>query len=155
MSRTSQASDNQRTGKPVPASVRAVAIVALLFLAGCGMGGFSLDKAGIDRSIVTSNVPSADSGMSTDAGFAADQMTIRNAASAADLEELGGQPVLWANGDTGSRGSISDIAETRVKGELCRIFSTTRESFDGVTLYKGRICMAGPGAWRIDEFQPS
>ncbi|MET3660625.1 hypothetical protein ABID44_000939 [Aquamicrobium ahrensii] len=127
--------------------------VMLLSLGGCGMGGFSLDKAGIDRSIITSNVPSTNSGTATDAGFAADQTTVRNAASSADLEELGGQPVLWANADTGSRGSISGIAETRIKGELCRVFSTTRESFDGVTLYKGRICMLGAGAWRIDEFE--
>ncbi len=130
-------------------------MAALLSLAGCGMGGFSLDKAEIDRSIITGNVPSADTGTATDAGFAADQMTIRNAASAADLRELGGQPVMWANADTGSRGSISGIAETRTRGELCRAFSTTRESFDGVTLYQGRICMVGAGAWRLDEFKAS
>jgi hypothetical protein len=33
------------------------------------------------------------------------------------------------------------------------VFSVTRESFDGVILYRGRICMMGPGAWRIEEFK--
>lgn len=153
MWRSAQASDNRGSPRRVPASVKAVASVVLLSLGGCGMGGFSLDKAEIDRSIVTSNVPSTNSDTATDAGFAADQITVRNAASSADLEELGGQPVPWANADTGARGSISAIAETRIRGELCRVFSVTRESFDGVILYRGRICMMGPGAWRIEEFK--
>lgn len=155
MSRNAQASDNRRTPRGISVSVRAIASVVLLSLGGCGMGGFSLDKAEIDRSIITSNVPSTVSGTATDAGLAADQMTIRNAASAADLEELAGQPLAWANADTGSRGAISAIAETKARGELCRAFSTSRESFDGVTLYKMRICMVGAGAWRIDEFRPA
>lgn len=154
MLRNAQASDNRRLPRGICATVRAIASIALLSLSGCGVGGFSLDKAGIDRSIVTGNVPSPVSGTATDAALAADQMTVRNAASSADLEELAGQSVAWANADTGSRGTISGISETKVKGELCRAFSSSRESFDGVTLYKARICMAGAGAWRIDEFRP-
>ena len=130
-------------------------MAALLVLAGCGVGGFSLGKADVDPSILTSNVPSANTDVAADAGLAADQMTIRNAASAADLEELGGRPLMWANADTGSRGAISGIAETRAGGELCRAFSATRESFDGVVLYQGRICLVGAGAWRLDAFKAS
>ncbi|MFC5385240.1 RT0821/Lpp0805 family surface protein [Aquamicrobium segne] len=124
----------------------------LLSLGGCGMGGFSLEKAAIDRSIVTGNVSAAKEGQVEDVSLLADRITIRNAASAADLQELAGQPIPWVNADTGARGVISSIAEIRDRGELCRVFSTTRENFDGVALYKGRICMVGAGNWRIDEF---
>ncbi len=126
---------------------------ALLVLTGCGAGGFSLEKLDVDRSIVTSNVPAG--AAAADAGLAADQMTIRNAVSSADIEEAAGRPLAWANVDTGSRGSITALAESRAGKELCRDFAATRESFDGVSLYRGRICMVGAGAWRIDDFRAS
>jgi hypothetical protein len=152
LSRIAQAFDSWQNRIFASASIRIVAGAALLALAGCGVGGFSLEKAEVDRSIITSNVPSSTS-TGADSGFAADQATIRNAVSSVDLEEAAGRPLAWANADTGSRGSITELAESRAKGELCRDFAATRESFDGVALYRGRICMVGAGAWRIDDFR--
>jgi hypothetical protein len=84
---------------------------------------------------------------------ASDQATIRNAVSSADIQELGGQAVPWANSDTGSRGSITELAESSDNGQLCRRFTASRESFDGVALFKGEVCLAGAGAWRIQDFK--
>lgn len=42
------------------------------------------------------------------------------------------------------------LAEDKAGGRLCRRFTTTRESFDGVALFVGEACMAGYGAWRLE-----
>lgn len=124
-------------------------LAAMLVLGGCGAGGFSLEQADIDKSVVTSSVeadPSPD-----DAGLAADQATVRDAVSSADVEALAGRELAWANSGTGSRGTITGLRQDKSDGRLCRSFSTTRESFDGVALFKGRACLAG-GAWRMETF---
>ena len=81
-----------------------------------------------------------------------DEATIRNAVTSADVETLAGAPLPWANAETGARGRISGIVETRGKGTLCRAFSATRESFDGVGMFKGQACMVASGAWRMQRF---
>jgi hypothetical protein len=151
LSRIAQAFDSRQDRIIASASVKIAAVAGLLMLAGCGVGGFSLEKAAVDHSIVTSNVPATS--VAADYGLVADQVTIRNAVSSADLEQMAGQPLAWANADTGSRGQITGLAESKAKGELCRDFAATRESFDGIALYKGRICMVGAGTWRIDDFR--
>ena len=61
--------------------------------------------------------------------------------SSADIESLAGRSVPWANSDTGTRGVINGLVEFKREGLLCRRFSTSRESFDGVALFKGEACM--------------
>ena len=120
-------------------------------LAACGAGGFSLEKAEIDRSIVTSSTnatPAVPAASDKDS----DQTTIGNAVSSADIKELGGQAVPWANSGTGSRGAITELVELQHAGRTCRTFTATRESFDGVAMYKGELCMAGAGGWRMQAF---
>jgi surface antigen len=134
------------------AAVKAAAIVLVaLPLTACGAGGFSLEQAEVDRTILTSSTPA--SALPIDQDRASDQATIRNAVSSADIQELGGQAVPWANSDTGSRGSITELAESRDNGQLCRRFTASRESFDGVALFKGEVCLAGAGAWRMPDFK--
>ena len=82
-----------------------------------------------------------------------DQTTIGNAVSSADIEQLGGQAVPWANTGTGSRGSITELVELKETGQTCRRFTASRESFDGVALFKGEVCLAGAGAWRVQDFK--
>ncbi|PWJ85443.1 outer membrane surface antigen [Pseudaminobacter salicylatoxidans] len=125
-----------------------------VLLSGCGMGGFSLEKAEVDRSLLTGSVASA-SQTTTDPERASDEATIRNAVTSADLEGLAGAPLAWANADTGSRGAISNVIESRDNGALCRKFTTSRESYDGVGLYHGEVCKAGAGLWRMLDFQPA
>lgn len=125
-------------------------LAGFFLLCGCGIGGFSLEKADVDRSVVTSSVASPAS--PGDPTLAADQATIRNAVSSADIETLAGKELAWANAETGSRGTILKLAEDKTTGRLCRRFTATRESFDGVALFRGEACMVGTGAWRIENF---
>lgn len=153
MSRIAHIFDSRPVGTFLSSCLRAAAPCALLFLAGCGAGGFSLEKAEVDRSIVTGSIsPSATT--PGDAGMASDEATIRNAASSADLQGLANQAVPWANSATGSRGTITALAETgdATRGR-CRQFDVSRESYDGVTMYKGAICMTPAGAWQTQDFK--
>lgn len=129
--------------------VRFSALLCLAVLAtGCASGGFSLRQAEVDRSILTGSIDSKPAPQ-PDTTRTSDENTIRNAVSSADLDGLGGGSVPWANPDTGSRGAISALTETRRSGRLCRTFTTSRESFDGVALYKGETCMGDAGAWNL------
>lgn len=126
-------------------------VMFALPLAGCGVGGFSLDKAEVDRSIVTGSTSTV--ARPADADRESDQVTIRNAVSSADIHELGGQAVPWANSGTGSRGTITGLAEFKDGGLVCRRFTATRESFDGVALFKGETCLTSAGAWNMQDFR--
>nr|WP_313956081.1 RT0821/Lpp0805 family surface protein [Mesorhizobium amorphae] len=66
-----------------------------------------------------------------------------------------GQPgCAWANSATGSRGTITALAETGDASRgRCRQFDVSRESYDGVTMYKGAICMTPVGTWKTQEFK--
>ncbi len=126
----------------------AVVVAAVASLSACASGGFSLSKAEIDPTILTGATGSAATGAAA-LDDASDRNTIRNAVSSADVEELRGAPLPWANADTGSRGAISALVEEKDGGTLCRRFTTSRERFDGVSLYKGKVCMVAPGAWQV------
>jgi surface antigen len=151
LSRIVQAFDSWQWSLIASASAKAAIVAVALPLAACGAGGFSLEKAEVDRSILTGSTPA--SATPLDADRASDQTTIRNAVSSADIQELGGQAVPWANSDTGSRGSITELTEVKDKSQLCRRFTASRESFDGVALFKGEVCLAGAGAWRVQDFK--
>lgn len=129
----------------------AALLCACIVLSACGAGGFSLEKAEVDKSLYTSNVPVA--AAPYDADRHSDEATIRNAVTSADIETLAGAPLAWANAGTGARGQITGIAESKGEGTLCRRFNATRESFDGVRLYRGQTCMVGSGAWRMQSFE--
>ncbi|CCV12361.1 RT0821/Lpp0805 family surface protein [Mesorhizobium sp. STM 4661] len=151
MSRIAQAFDSRQRSVFASASAKAAIVLVALPLAACGGGGFSLEQAEVDRTILTSSTSAAASPIDQDR--ASDQTTIRNAVSSADIEELRGQAVPWANSDTGSRGSITELAEFKDSGQTCRRFTASRESFDGVALFKGEVCLAGAGAWRMQDFK--
>ncbi|MER9077907.1 RT0821/Lpp0805 family surface protein [Mesorhizobium sp. M0895] len=150
MSRIAQAFDSGQWNVIASASAKAMIVIIVLPLAACG-GGFSLEQAEVDRSVLTSSTPASVTPLDQDR--ASDQATIRNAVSSADVEQLAGQAVPWANADTGSRGSITELAEFRANGETCRRFTASRESFDGVVLFKGEVCLAGGSAWRMQDFK--
>ena len=132
--------------------LKPAAMACVIFvLPACASGGFSLKQAEVDSSLYTGNIPS-----SPKTGKAAerisDEATIRNAVTSADIESLAGRTVPWVNSDTGSRGVIDSLTEFRSEGLLCRRFNTSRESFDGVALFKGEACMVSAGAWRMQSF---
>ncbi len=106
---------------------------------------------GVDQSVTTANVP-VQTVLSEDPERRSDELTIRNAVSAADIAAPGA--LAWSNADTGSRGSITNLAEARDAGAVCRTFRTTRESYDGVAIFTGKTCMVSPGTWVLTSFNP-
>ncbi len=127
--------------------------VALLSASGCAMGGFSIEKAVPDASTITGSVKQT-SPAETDTGKLSDQSAIKNVVSALNFAEWGKKPVPWANPDTGSQGSITTIAESSTNNRLCRRFETSREAFDGVSMYRGETCMERGGQWTVTSFAP-
>jgi hypothetical protein len=130
---------------------RGALLAGMLALAGCGAGGFSLEKADVDRSLITSSVGAEQA--SGSGGIEADQDTIRNAVSSADIQELAGREIAWANVGTGARGVITRLTEAKQGSRLCRSFAGSRESYDGVAMFQGETCMVGQGLWRLEAFK--
>ncbi|MEX4007319.1 RT0821/Lpp0805 family surface protein [Neoaquamicrobium sediminum] len=132
----------------------ALVLLAVVALSGCGARGFSIDDAVPDRSIVTGSIFRDSAAPASDAAATSDEMTIRNAVSSALVEELSAEGIGWANAETGSRGAISAITESRDSGYLCRAFTASRESFDGVRLYRGETCLGSAKLWVMKSFVP-
>lgn len=130
-------------------------LAALMLLAptGCAMKGFSIEDAVPDNATITGSVPAAQQG-EPDKGKLSDQATVRNAISALDFRKWGETPIPWANPETGSQGTITTVAETKTDTGLCRRFQTSREAFDGVSLYRGETCLEKDGAWMLKSFAP-
>lgn len=144
------AKSKSRTKGSLPFCLRALAIAAVGFsLAGCTS---SMDLFGgvkqVDRSIATGTVPvPASSGVAL-----SDEATVRNAVTSADLTRLGSSSVPWANTATGSAGVVSSIREARNDGHICRDFTTTRHSYEGIARFNGQACLTGTGDWLLTAF---
>lgn len=72
---------------------------------------------------------------------------MRNAVGSADPTRFDASGIAWANAATGSRGTVTEVLEHKRQGMLCRSFTATREAYDGVSLYKGDICLGPAGTW--------
>ncbi len=135
-------------------SARGVLLLVVLPLAGCGARGFSIEDAVPDRSIVTGSISRDARPTTGDTAATSDEMTIRNAVSSAIVDEVSAEGIGWANAETGSRGAINAITENRDSGYLCRRFTASRESFDGVRLYRGETCLGAARLWVVKSFLP-
>ena len=129
-----------------------LSLAAAVPLAACGTAGFSLESAVPDRSAVTGSIAQGQIGPATDPATASDEDTIRNAVSSAIVDEVGADGIGWANVATGSRGAVRQISERRDGSRLCRRFTASRESFDGVHLYRGETCLGIARIWTITAF---
>ena len=128
---------------------RPLAILLLAsFCGGCVVAGGGMED-GVDDKAVTSAI--APSTPATTPDQASDQMTVRNAVSAADLSATGSDRP-WANADTGATGVITAINESRAGDTICRTFQTSRQRFDGIALYNGETCTKGGGQWTLTRF---
>lgn len=122
-----------------------------------GLTGFStisctssldlLGSAKVDRSVSTGAVPTAAS-----TNTLSDEATVRNAVTSADLAKIGQAPLPWANAATGSAGVVSTIREARNQGHVCREFTTTRHSYEGIAMFSGQACLTGSGDWLLTAF---
>lgn len=129
-----------------------LSLAAALSLAGCGAKGFSLEDAIPDRSILTGALSRNKPAPPPDPVVTSDEETIRNAVTSAIVDEVGGDGLGWANAGTGSRGAIRDIRERQQEGRLCRRFTASRESFEGVHLYRGETCLGPAKIWAMTAF---
>lgn len=122
----------------------------MLVLPGCMGAGLDLfGNSNVDRSVSTGTVPVA----KTSDGLS-DAVAVRNAVSSADISEGGHNAIPWANTSSGSAGVISSIEEDRASGVLCRQFTTTRHSFEGIAKFDGRTCRLENGEWYLTSFGP-
>jgi hypothetical protein len=120
----------------------------MLPLGACGSSG-GLSKLNVDDTIATSTIQAnKDQNPTQDS----DADVIRNAVSAIDLKVSSGVPLNWANQDTGSTGTISEISESKDDGLLCRNFKTSRESFEGIGIYTGVTCLSPEKQWFVRNF---
>jgi hypothetical protein len=138
-------------GLLVQARRPAALLFVLASLSGCMSGGLDATQAEVDQKAMTGSLPS---GQPADPTRVSDETTIRNAVSAADPEAAQVQPLAWANAETGSRGAISKLEERNEDGTLCRRFTASRESFDGVALFSGDACKGDRGVWYMRDFKP-
>jgi outer membrane murein-binding lipoprotein Lpp len=140
---------SQRQSKPSCSHsfVLVAAAVCALSLSGCtsSMDLFGGDK--VDR-IATGSVP-----VKPASGAAvSDEVTVRNAVSSADLSKTASAPVPWANTATGSAGVVSSIREDKSQGHVCRAFTTTRHSYEGIAMFSGQACLSDSGDWLLTAF---
>lgn len=123
-------------------------IAATLPLSGCF--GSSMDLFGsdtVDSSISTSTIAKKGNGTSH-----SDELTVQSAVSSADLSKTDGKPLPWANATTGSAGVVTAIQEEKGDGVICRNFSTTRHSYEGIAYFSGKTCTSGTGNWQLMSF---
>ncbi|OJF98772.1 RT0821/Lpp0805 family surface protein [Pararhizobium antarcticum] len=129
------------------ASLATLCLITLC-LSGCMSAGLDLaDTASVDTSLSTGSVP-----QSVNRDSLSDEVTVRNAVSSADVETTGGNPIPWANSNSGSAGVISSIEEDRSNGQVCRRFTTTRHSYQGIAKFDGNTCLLGNGEWYLTRF---
>lgn len=125
-----------------------LATLVILTFSACGSSG-GLSKLDVDDTIQTGSLPEKTEQNPTQTS---DASIIRNAVSAVDLSSRTGAPLNWANQETGSRGTITEIRESKGDGILCRDFKTSRESFEGVALYTGSTCLNAEKQWFVRNF---
>jgi len=119
-------------------------------LSGCMSAGLDLaDTAAVDKSVSTGSLPAA-----VNRDSLSDEVTVRNAVSSADVARTEGNPIPWANSSSGSAGVISSIEEDRSNGQICRRFTTTRHSYQGIAKFDGNTCLLGNGEWYLTSFGP-
>lgn len=122
-----------------------------LAAAGCTSRSPSLESMGFDQ-IKTGSI-SGGKAVAPDAERVSDETTIRNAVSSANLDEVSGGRLAWANSQTGSRGEIFGVMQYMDETRLCRRFRVSRESFEGVSLFRGEVCMSMAGEWWVRAFE--
>lgn len=90
--------------------------------------------------------------METEGVDPADAETIRRTVAGAEFASGESHLLAWSNPDTGSSGTITAIENTiSGDGRPCRKFSTTLDSFMGISLYDGETCELREGLWILSR----
>ncbi len=125
-------------------AVLALLLPVCLTLSACMGGGSSAVSAlAIDQTTTGSIAP-----LSAEGEVLSDETVIRDLVGNLSQDDLANsQP--WSNSLTGSAGVITDMTILVDGDRTCRLFRTTRHSFDGVALFNGRVCRRPDGGWDL------
>lgn len=139
-------------------------LVGTLALNGCAVGSSAIDEglptgaasiADTTPTIASTPFdPATDSNDATTNDRILDEDTIRLAVTTADLDKVSGDGLPWANQATGSTGVIRNIEQRIESGQTCRRFDASRNSYDGVTLYEGDVCLDQRTGWWTRLLRP-
>lgn len=144
-------------------------LVALVFcagiLAGCGTGG-GLSALDDDPTLITGSItpakPAGPSSTAPDNSFASggseleiesDRKAIVGMVIAADLDRFTEGGLDWRNVRTGSYGRIESLRRVVRASLICRQFTVSRQSYDGVALWTGEMCRKPQDDWQVTSFQ--
>ncbi|SOE17677.1 outer membrane surface antigen [Hoeflea halophila] len=138
-----EAIEREKT-RTAPRAVMALALPVCLALSGCMGGGSSAMSAlVIDETTTAAITP-----LSADSEILSDETVIRDLVANLSADELVvSRP--WSNTLTGSAGVVSNFTTQTDGVRTCRLFQTTRHSFDGVALFNGRVCRRPDGGWDL------
>ncbi|OLP54463.1 hypothetical protein BJF92_03370 [Rhizobium rhizosphaerae] len=127
--------------------LRLIALSAMgMMLSGCFGTGADLANS-IDTSLSTGAIPKT-----VASNDMADAVTVKDAVSQADPASVSGAPIPWANSASGSAGVIERVEERRDGARVCRSFTTTRHSYQGIAKFDGDTCLDGNGVWVVNSF---
>ncbi|WP_159590683.1 RT0821/Lpp0805 family surface protein [Chelativorans xinjiangense] len=90
-----------------------------------------------DGTITTASVPAV-----TAAGEETDAEIVLAVLAREVLDAVGHE---WENPVSGARGRITAVTRQEADGQDCLAFTTTRQSFDGIHLYRGLACEDATG----------
>ncbi len=145
-------------------AVTGTIFLGMLAVSGCAIGGNAIDTglpqgaASIaDTTPTIAATPFDPAANSNDAATndrILDEDTIRLAVTTADLDRVSGDGLPWANQATGSTGVIRNIEQRIESGQTCRRFDASRNSYDGVTLYEGDVCLDKRTGWWTRLLRP-
>lgn len=121
----------------------------LLAAAACSVSLGDLGALRPDRTAVTHSVPVAGGGSANDEGALRNSLLDALAELVSDPQA--GVPLAWTGPNAEARGVVTWIG---AEEDACRRFLSTRESFDGVALYKGMLCRAPAAGWQLRSFEP-
>lgn len=135
---------NREKSGTVRCAVLALALPACLVLSSCmGAGSSAVSALALDETTTASIAP-----LSAESEIMSDETVIRDLVGNLGRYELAtSQP--WSNSLTGSAGVISNLSTLTEGARTCRLFQTTRHSFDGVALFNGRVCSRPDGGWDL------
>lgn len=135
--------DQEKTRK-LRRAFLALALPACLGLSACMGGGSSAMSAlTIDKTTTAAITP-----LSAESEILSDETVIRDLVGNLGPDQLVvSQP--WSNSLTGSAGVASNFTTLADGEKTCRLFQTTRHSFDGVALLNGRVCQRPDGGWDL------
>lgn len=145
-----------------PALFWLFAALAPLCVSACALRGGGERQAaaeGVDSGLITASVgrPSA---VKIDPKLIPDREIILAQFAALAGQGSGQTAQSWQNAAASSSGIISALGPPRGKaqgktapGRTCRAFQTTRESFDGISLYQGEACKYGQNPWALSYLQ--